>query len=178
MTQILHPYLQCILNDSRPTCYFVHPDQRRLNETHVIGCNFKLGESVGVLQFIRLKVDIDFVVRKHPASHYALALAPHLSLRENIFQLRSQGGLHISAVVLINNAKELGQFSQESCCQNQFSRLSGEGEDTCDVERPESIWNPWETGLMILLTGNYLQYSVNADSYYRWYANDLLLVAK
>ncbi|XP_062703405.1 nicastrin [Aedes albopictus] len=122
---------------------------RRLNGTHVTGCSSKLGGSVGVLHFIRSEADIDFVVRKHPAPPYAPVLAPHLFTRENILRLRDQGGKHVSAVVLINNATELQQFSQESRCPNQFSGFAKGDAGTCDVERAEGSWNPWGTGLLL-----------------------------
>ncbi|XP_065073067.1 nicastrin [Ochlerotatus camptorhynchus] len=123
---------------------------RRLNGTHVTGCSSKLGGSVGVLHFIRSEADIDFVVRQHPAPPYAPVITPHLFTRENILRLRDQGGRHVSALVLINNATVLQQFSQESRCPNQFSGLiSGEGQDTCSTEREEGTWNPWGTGLLL-----------------------------
>lgn len=123
---------------------------RRLNGTHVTGCSSKLGGSVGVLHFIRSEADIDFVVRQHPAPPYAPVITPHLFTRKNILRLRDQGGRHVSALVLINNATVLQEFSQESRCPNQFSGLiGGEEQDTCSTERQEGSWNPWGTGLLL-----------------------------
>lgn len=123
---------------------------RRLNGTHVTGCSSKLGGSVGVLHFIRSTADVDFIVEQHPAPPYAPVVPPHLFTRENILRLRDQGGSHISALVLINNATELAQYSQESRCPNQFSGLiGGDDQETCSVERADNSWNPWGTGLLL-----------------------------
>uniref|UniRef100_A0A8D8A1U1 Nicastrin n=2 Tax=Culex pipiens TaxID=7175 RepID=A0A8D8A1U1_CULPI len=122
---------------------------RRLNGTHVTGCSSRQGGSIGVLHLVRSVADIDFVVEQHPAGPYAPVIPPHLFTRENILRLRDQGGEHVSAVVLINNASELVQYSQESRCPNQFSGLISGTADSCSVERPEKSWNPWGTGLLL-----------------------------
>lgn len=67
MTQIPLPYFQCILNESRPTCTLYTPISRVHCFGRLIGCNFKLGGSAGILHFTHSEANIDFVVRKHPA---------------------------------------------------------------------------------------------------------------
>lgn len=119
---------------------------RRLNGTHVTGCSSRQGGSVGVLHLVRSAEDIDFVVEKHPAGMpYAPVIPPHLFTRENVLRLRDVGGEFVSAVVVINNASELVQYSQESRCPNQFSGLA----ESCSVEKGEGSWNPWGTGLLL-----------------------------
>lgn len=41
----------------------------------------------------------------------------------------------------------MDSFSQESKCPNQFGGLIGD-KQTCDVENPETTWNPYGTGLL------------------------------
>ncbi|XP_055616243.1 nicastrin [Toxorhynchites rutilus septentrionalis] len=123
---------------------------RRMNGTHVTGCSSKLGGSVGVLHFITAAEDIDFIIEHHPAPPYAPVIPPHLFTRDNIMRLRDSGGEHVSAIILINNATELDQCSQESRCPNQFSGLiAGDDEEGCSVDQPDKSWNPWGTGLLL-----------------------------
>ncbi|XP_053682421.1 nicastrin [Sabethes cyaneus] len=124
---------------------------RRLNGTHVTGCSSELGGSVGVLHFVYSTADIDFVTEQHPAPPYAPVIPPHLFTREHILRLRDHGRKHISAVILINNATMLDNYSQESRCPNQFSGLISPTEDdeSCRVDQQEKSWNPWGTGLLL-----------------------------
>ncbi|XP_055613286.1 nicastrin [Uranotaenia lowii] len=122
---------------------------RRLNGTHVTGCSSELGGSVGVLHLIRSSADIDFIVNDHPAPPYAPIIPPHLFTRENILRLKEQGAEIVSAVVLINNASMLEQYSHESRCPNQFSGLVSRDSESCSVDQPDNSWNPWGTGLLL-----------------------------
>uniref|UniRef100_A0A182U8L9 Nicastrin n=1 Tax=Anopheles melas TaxID=34690 RepID=A0A182U8L9_9DIPT len=134
---------------------------RRLNGTHVTGCSCKCSEcgrsqspsnggSVGVLHLINSKADIDFIVQKHPSPPYAPIVPPALYTRENILRLRDEAGPYVSALVLMNNASGLEQFSQESRCPNQYSGLAaGQQQQRCSVDQAEDSWNPWGSGLLL-----------------------------
>ncbi|EAA01208.4 AGAP001734-PA [Anopheles gambiae str. PEST] len=123
---------------------------RRLNGTHVTGCSSSNGGSVGVLHLINSKADIDFIVQKHPSPPYAPIVPPALYTRENILRLRDEAAPYVSALVLMNNASGLEQFSQESRCPNQYSGLAADQQQQrCSVDRAEDSWNPWGSGLLL-----------------------------
>lgn len=139
---------------------------RRLNGTHQTGCsckysflikikknpnqfkNFflaKFGGSTGVIHLVKTTEDFDFLINNPPSPPYAPVIFPHLFTRENILKLKNSKD--ISVLVLINNTTKMNSFSEESKCPNQFGGLIGE-KQTCDIEKPETTWNPYGTGLL------------------------------
>lgn len=119
---------------------------RRLNATHTTGCSSTFRGSVGVLHIVESKSDFDFIVNKPPAPPYAVVVPPTLFTRENILYLRDKAPENIAAIVLVNNSTNLRDFSQESKCPNQYGGLlAGQ---TCDVNKVETAWNPFGTGLL------------------------------
>lgn len=100
--------------------------------------------SVGVLHLIEQESDFDFVLSNPPAPPYAPIIKPKDFTRNNILRLRDSK--FVSAIVLINDTSGLESFSHESKCPNQFFRYSKQ--PTCDVNKPETIWNPFGSGLL------------------------------
>ncbi|KAL5284629.1 NCSTN family protein [Megaselia abdita] len=119
---------------------------RRLNATHQTGCSSKEGGSVGVLYFIENQQDFGFLLDSPTSPPYAPVIPPELFTRENLLKLKS-AAKNISVVVLINKIDKLTNFTHQLQCPNQYSGLNGT-QGTCDVSRPETVWNPQGTGLM------------------------------
>ncbi|CAG9809842.1 unnamed protein product [Chironomus riparius] len=119
---------------------------RRLNSTHQTGCSSagKSAGSVGVLHYIEKEEDINFIINDAPAPPYAPILKPKFFTRENILKLRDSK--FVSAIILINDTSDMTHFSQESKCPNQFFRHINQ--PVCDVTKPETVWNPYGTGLL------------------------------
>lgn len=108
---------------------------------HTLQASF--GGSVGVLHVINTTADFEFVTNKPPSPPYAVVVPPQLFTRSNILPLKDSP--YVSAVVLINNTLNLDRFSQELQCPNRYSSITNE---SCDASRPESLWNPFGTGLL------------------------------
>lgn len=119
---------------------------RRLNATHQTGCSSSEGGSEGVLYVIEQQQDFGFLLDSPTSPPYAPVLPPELFTRENILKLKF-AAKNISVVVVINKLDKLKNFTHELPCPNQYSGLNGT-EGTCDVSRPETLWNPQGTGLM------------------------------
>lgn len=51
----------------------------------------------------------------------------------------------MSAIVLLNNYTRLDHFSQELQCPNSGSSFES---GTCDASKPDTLWNPFGTGLL------------------------------
>ena len=100
--------------------------------------------SVGVLHLIQQDSDFNFLLDKPPAPPYAAIVTPKHFSRENILKLRDSE--FISAIVVVNDTEGIQTFSQESKCPNQFFRHSQQ--PTCEASKPESMWNPFGTGLL------------------------------
>lgn len=84
------------------------------------------------------------MLKDPPSPPYAVVVTPQLFTREHIMKLKDSP--YVSTVVLINNVNEtLTQFSQELKCPNQFSGIDS---TSCDISKPETIWNPFGTGLL------------------------------
>ncbi|KAJ6637135.1 Nicastrin [Pseudolycoriella hygida] len=117
---------------------------KRLNATHETGCTSSYGGSVGVLHYIKTPDDFEFVLKDPPSPPYAVMVTPQLFTREYLIRLKDSP--HISTIVLIKSVNEtLAQFSQELKCPNQFSGIDS---NSCDIDKPETIWNPYGTGLL------------------------------
>lgn len=93
---------------------------------------------------IQNQQDFDFILNDPPAPPYAPIIRPEFFTRENVLKLRDSG--FVSGIVLINDVQGLKNFSTESKCPNQFYRYSLQ--PICDVEKPETTWNPWGNGLL------------------------------
>lgn len=104
--------------------------------------------SVGVLHYVTNQNDIEFLINNPPSPPYAAIIGPELFTRENILKLKNASD-SISGIILINNSTSMKHFSQESKCPNQFSSFLGAKSNQCDVNKPETTWNPDGTGLIL-----------------------------
>lgn len=119
---------------------------RRLNATHQTGCSSSEGGSIGVLYVIEKQQDFEYLLNSPTSPPYAPVVPPELFTRENLIKLKS-AAKNISVVVLINKFDKLSSFSHELACPNQYSGINGT-QGSCDLSRPETLWNPQGTGLM------------------------------
>lgn len=119
---------------------------RRLNATHQTGCSSSESGSVGVLYLIESQQDFGFLLDSPTSPPYAPVIPPELFTRDNLLKLKS-AAKNISVVVVINKLEKLTNFTHELPCPNQYSGVNGT-QGTCDLSRPETLWNPQGTGLM------------------------------
>lgn len=96
------------------------------------------------MHYIEKEEDINFIIKDPPAPPYAPILKPKFFTRENILKLRDSK--FVSAIILVNDTTDMTFFSQESKCPNQFFRHINQ--PVCDVTKPETVWNPYGTGLL------------------------------
>ncbi|XP_055385114.1 nicastrin [Condylostylus longicornis] len=119
---------------------------RRFNGTHQFGCSSNFFGSSGVLHSISSKADLDFILENPRSAPYVAVLTPYLFTKENVLRIRDEGGKSVSGIVLINNVEQMTHFSGESKCPNQYSSIK---EQSCDENRPDSLWNPLGSGLLL-----------------------------
>lgn len=119
---------------------------RRLNGTHQTGCSSSSSGSVGALHVIKTLDDINFLLNNPPSPPYAPVIPPRFFTRTNLLRLKNEGGKNISVVILVNGIDNQTQsFSHELTCPNQYSNINN---STCEPTRPETLWNPFGTGLL------------------------------
>ncbi|XP_055852764.1 nicastrin isoform X2 [Episyrphus balteatus] len=118
---------------------------RRLNGTHQTGCSSSSSGSVGALHVVKTIEDINFLLNNPPSPPYAPVIPPPFFTRTNLLRLKNEGGKNISVVILVNRTDNMTQFSHELTCPNQYSNINN---FTCDATRPETLWNPFGTGLL------------------------------